>query len=623
MSYISLYRKYRPQTFEEVVGQIHITQTLANAVKQNRFSHAYLFAGPRGTGKTTTARIFAKALNCAKGPTPTPCNECGICLQIIEGNSIDVLEIDAASNRGIDEIRDLREKIRFTPTEARYKMYIIDEVHMLTTEAFNALLKTLEEPPERVVFVLATTEPHKVLPTILSRCQRFDFRRIPISNMVGYLHQIAKVEGIAIDETVLPLIARQAQGSLRDAIGFLEQLSSFAGEKIGLDEVVSLLGMVEIELLFEIVDMVSRKDTAGALFFVEGLMGGARDIRQFTKELIGHLRNLFVVRSTPPTGGAGMIDATPDVLARMEIQARSFRLPEIMRFMDILTEAHGEMRWGPDAKLLLEMALVKMTKPEADESLEGLLYRIDELERKIEERGSKDERRDLSASLRSPRPFEASTELSRMSKLKVPEPKSKGAESRGEVKKAEVKEVGKVHGVEEKREGEVIEKRKAEAVKAMAGGKGDEAAPSQQRPVAGMQAKGQGIDIARVKRAWPVILDQVKEKKIPTYALLLECKPCSVVEKTIVLEFNERASFHLQEMEKSRNLKVLLQSLKKVLGMDVDVECTLGEGEGSKSLETSLREEEPAGEAVEPHIVKLVQDSFGAEIIEEVEFTED
>lgn len=579
MSYISLYRKYRPQTFGEVVGQTHITQTLANAVKQNRFSHAYLFAGPRGTGKTTTARIFAKALNCAKGPTPTPCNECGICLQIIGGNSIDVLEIDAASNRGIDEIRDLREKVRFTPTEARYKMYIIDEVHMLTPEAFNALLKTLEEPPECVVFVLATTEPHKVLPTILSRCQRFDFRRIPISDAVGYLHQIAKAEGIVIDETVLPLIARQAQGSLRDAIGVLEQLSSFAGEKIGLDEVISLLGMVEIELLFEIVDIVSRRDTAGALFFVERLMGSARDIRQFTKELIDHLRNLFVIRSTDEP--AGMIDATPDALARMEAQACSFRPSEIMRFMDILTETHGEMRWSPDAKLLLEMALVKMTKPEVDASLDGLLYRIDELEEMVRGRGS-----------------------------------------RGEAKKLGTKETGKVHEVEEVKEGEGAKKGKVEAVKGTAGGKRDEATPSQQ-PVIGKQATGQKIDIAKVKRAWPVILNQVKEKKISTYALLLECQPSSVTEKTIVLEFSERASFHLQEMEKSRNLKVLLQSLKKVLGMDVDVECTLREDEGPKSRETSLREEKSTEEPVEPHIVKLVQDSFGAEIIEEVEFTED
>lgn len=579
MSYISLYRKYRPQTFGEVVGQTHITQTLANAVKQNRFSHAYLFAGPRGTGKTTTARIFAKALNCAKGPTPTPCNECGICLQIIEGNSIDVLEIDAASNRGIDEIRDLREKIRFTPTEARYKMYIIDEVHMLTPEAFNALLKTLEEPPECVVFVLATTEPHKVLPTILSRCQRFDFRRIPISDAVGYLHQIAKAEGIVIDETVLPLIARQAQGSLRDAIGVLEQLSSFAGEKIGLDEVISLLGMVEIELLFEIVDIVSRRDTAGALFFVERLMGSARDIRQFTKELIDHLRNLFVIRSTDEP--AGMIDATPDALARMEAQTCSFRPSEIMRFMDILTETHGEMRWSPDAKLLLEMALVKMTKPEVDASLDGLLYRIDELEEMVKGRGS-----------------------------------------RGEAKKLGTKETGKVHEVEEVKEGEGAKKGKVEAVKGTAGGKRDEATPSQQ-PVIGKQATGQKIDIAKVKRAWPVILNQVKEKKISTYALLLECQPSSVTEKTIVLEFSERASFHLQEMEKSRNLKVLLQSLKKVLGMDVEVECTLREDEGPKPRETSLREEKSTEEPVEPHIVKLVQDSFGAEIIEEVEFTED
>ena len=332
MAYISLYRKWRPQTFSEVVGQEHVTRTLSNAIEQNRISHAYLFSGPRGTGKTTVAKILAKALNCEKGPTPTPCNECDICIEITRGSAMDVLEIDAASNRGIDEIRDLREKVHFSPTKTKVKVYIIDEVHMLTPEAFNALLKTLEEPPLHVIFVLATTELHKVIPTIISRCQQFDFRRILISDVKGRLREIADAEKIEIDDPSLYLAAKNAQGSLRDAIGTLDQLASFTAGKVGLDDVIALLGAVDLELLFDLTDMILAKDASACIGFVDKLSESGRDIRQFTKELLEYLHRLLVIKNVEAP--ERIVDVGAENLHRMRKQAEQISPSALMRMTD-------------------------------------------------------------------------------------------------------------------------------------------------------------------------------------------------------------------------------------------------------------------------------------------------
>jgi DNA polymerase-3 subunit gamma/tau len=373
---VAIFRKFRPQKFSEVVGQKHIVQTLANAVKESRVASSYLFSGPRGTGKTSVARILAKALNCEKGMTPEPCGKCFSCRGIADGSFVDVLEIDAASNRGIDEIRAVRERVHFSPAQGRYKVYIIDEVHMLTKEAFNALLKTLEEPPLHVVFVLATTEVYKVPLTILSRCQRFDFRRIPSDEVVAQLSRVAKEESINLTKEALWLVARHAQGSLRDALVFLEQLASFSGQEIGIDEVAFLLGKAHPELLKKFSEGLAKKDLSTLIQLCEELYQEGRDFNKLTRDLMDHFHELFLVKEGH-LALEGMVD-----------EAKHFNSQEILSYLDILADSLNEMRYADDNRLLLERALVRMVNLEK-RSLEALEARLSRLEQALEKQAER------------------------------------------------------------------------------------------------------------------------------------------------------------------------------------------------------------------------------------------
>jgi DNA polymerase-3 subunit gamma/tau len=377
VSYLVMARKWRPLTFEDVVNQDHVKLTLVNAINGGRIAHAYLFSGPRGIGKTTVARILAKALNCEKGPTATPCNECSVCREITESRSLDVLEIDGASNRGIDEVRNLRENIKYAPLKSTYKIYIIDEVHMLTDPAFNALLKTLEEPPEHVVFIFATTASHKVPATILSRCQRFHFRRISTKEIVERLSQISLEENIRIDEDALVILAKKADGSLRDAESLLDQMVSFTEERITADTVRHLLGMVDQEILFQIGDIIGSKDVAGGLDVVSKVVDEGIDIQEFFKSLSEHLRNVLIVKTTKDT--SGLIEADEGGLKRYQEQGAQFSEEDILRMIRILSDHEFNLRRSPLPRLELEMAILRLIKMDSSVTLEEIFKRLDSI----------------------------------------------------------------------------------------------------------------------------------------------------------------------------------------------------------------------------------------------------
>jgi DNA polymerase-3 subunit gamma/tau len=377
MSYQVIARKWRPQTFEDVVGQGATAQTLRNAVRQNRIAHAYLFAGARGVGKTTTARILAKALNCAHGPTPTPCNACDSCREITHGNSLDVLEIDAASNRGIDEIRELRENVKYASARDRFKVFIIDEVHMLTTEAFNALLKTLEEPPPQVVFVLATTELHKVPATILSRCQHFNFRAISYREILDRLQYICREEKVQISEEALNAIARASEGSMRDAQSLLDQVISFCGTEVEDEAVRNLLGVIPQQILEEFTQAIVQSDSKGLLLNVEQLVQSGRNLQHFIREMLSHFRNLLMVKIAGED--SQLIPLSAADLARLREFARHFSEEDLTRFFSILVSTEGELRWSSQARFHLEMGLMKLIQVKRLTPIEQVLAGLEGL----------------------------------------------------------------------------------------------------------------------------------------------------------------------------------------------------------------------------------------------------
>lgn len=363
MSYIVLARKYRPNNFDEVIGQDHITELLKKSISSNRVGHAYLFCGPRGIGKTSCARILAKALNCKNGPTLKPCGKCPACQEITAGNNFDVLEIDGASNRGIDEIRTIRENVKFAPSYGNYKIYIIDEVHMLTLEAFNALLKTLEEPPEHVKFIFATTDPNKVPSTIISRCQRYDFKRIGLKASVEALVKIAKKEHFKIAQEALYAISKASQGSFRDALSIMDQVSAINVRDIKTQDVYSMLGLVEMELLFELGNMISGKDCSGALKTFGTIVDSGKDIKQLIKDLVEHFRNLMVMKVGGKTLGR-LLDYPIAIKEMYLAQSKQLSLAEILKAIDLLIEAQDTARITESFKIPLEIAFAKMTYQE-------------------------------------------------------------------------------------------------------------------------------------------------------------------------------------------------------------------------------------------------------------------
>jgi DNA polymerase-3 subunit gamma/tau len=375
----SLYRRHRPGSFDEVVGQSHVVRTLRNAVEQDKVNHAYLFVGSRGTGKTSMAKILARSLNCERGgPTVTPCGECDACVTIAAGTSVDVIEMDAASNRSVDDVRDLRERVAYAPAGGHWKVYILDEAHMLTKEAWNAFLKTLEEPPPKTVFVLATTESHKVMATIADRCQRFDFQRPSLEQISEVLRRVAAAEGIEVDDGAVAMIARSASGSFRDALGTLDQLVAFGGKEVDLKSVLELLGAADAELLFAAVDAVVAEDPRAVLLEVEKMAQSGRDPGQFARDLLSHLRHLLVTQTVGEVPNTFVVTATD--VDRLAAQASTVSAATLVRTIDELAATLTAVREGDDARMAVEIALLKASRPDLDPSTEGLVRRIERLE---------------------------------------------------------------------------------------------------------------------------------------------------------------------------------------------------------------------------------------------------
>ena len=380
MAYVSLYRKYRPQTFSEILGQEHVSSTLANAITEDRVAHAYLFTGPRGTGKTSTARILAKALNCEQGPTPNPCGKCESCIAIAQGSSMDVFEMDAASHSGVDETREILSGVPLATAGGRKKVYVIDEVHMLTTQSFNALLKTLEEPPDHVIFVLATTEAHKVLPTIVSRTQRFDFRRMPLASLVELLSDVAKRESIDIDPDAIEVVARHAEGGARDALSALDQLRSVGGN-ITVEHAERLLGERGEDAFIQLFDGIANADIGSVFTTLDSMISQGADVRQLALGTLAHARGLMLLKTAPQA--EDLLDVHAEDRQRLADQAGRFRIGGLLRLLELVGKAITEMRNAPNHRLFLEVALTRSASPETDLTPEGFIGRIERLERRI------------------------------------------------------------------------------------------------------------------------------------------------------------------------------------------------------------------------------------------------
>lgn len=537
MGYTALYREWRPKSFDDVVGQEHITTTLKNQILNDRIAHAYLFCGTRGTGKTSTAKVFAKALNCLNLQDGEPCNECEMCKKINEGLSMDVTELDAASNNGVDKIRDIIDDVQYPPQESRYKVYIMDEVHMLSQGAVNAFLKTLEEPPKNVVFILATTDPQKLPITILSRCQRFDFKRISLSDITKLERKIVDSKGVFADDNSLKLIARVADGAMRDSLSILDQAISMGDGKVTYDSIVSMLGLVTDKYLFELTDAVIDRSVEKSMNVIEEIVHEGKDIYTFIKDMIGHYRNLLMLKVT--SNPEEVLDMSNDNIENLRQQSQRMRSEEVMRGIRVLQEAEESAKLSKQSRIYLELAIIKMCKIEYDTSKEVLLARINKLENVI-----------------------------RSGNIKV-NPAAQGEQA--EEKQNSAAKKSEVSTNVKKQQFHV-----------------------QENDVRADDNLGATVTINDVQKSWKDILEAFKSRrKMVIYASLVTGRPVACKNGVIDVNYEAEFAFNKIRLEKSDNAEVVNEVFSEILGQRVRVRYTTvkqKEAEGSEDIEQELKD---------------------------------
>lgn len=548
-----LYRKWRPQTFADLIGQDHIKNTLIGALKSGKISHAYLFAGPRGTGKTTTARILTKAVNCKDPKDGEPCDKCDLCKETMAGKSLDIIEIDAASNRGIDEIRELREKIKFTPSSGKYKVFIIDEVHMLTKEAFNALLKTLEEPPEHAIFILATTEIHKVPKTIISRCQRFDFRRIKVKDLIKYLEKVCKGEGIKPESKVLELIAINSGGAMRDAVNLLDQASSF-GKNITLESLQTLLGLTDVSALSKLVDLIISKNTPESLFLINELLERGYDLSQFNKKLIEYLRDILIIKESKDTD---LVESTAEQLEGLQRQSEQISSSELLRIIKIFLNAGSEIITSNLPQLPLELAVVEsIAMPDSAQE-------------------KREERPDNPHQENSIKPAETYIKAKKAASKDLPRQVKAGASLDPK-------------GREENHSPEVINKSN--------------------------DPKKTPKNIEDILEKWDSVLDEIKSYNHSIRAFLKASRPVDLEGDTIILEFFY--PFHRERIADAKNKVIVEKVVSEVLGKDYSIKCTLSEKPKNEIKQEKSDNKNIKDDSSDDAVLKEALEVFGGEIVE-------
>jgi len=535
MAYVSLYRKWRPQTFADIVGQDHVTGTLINAIRTGQVHHAMLFTGTRGTGKTSTARVLAKALNCERGPTPEPDNTCEQCRSITDGTNLDVVEIDAASHGSVDDARDLREKASYAPAAARNKVYIVDEAHMVTTQGFNAMLKVLEEPPEHVRFVFCTTEPHKVIEAIRSRCQRHDFRRIRTAALVEDFARICEAEGVDIEPAALELVARAADGSHRDGLSRLDQVLTYAGPKVTLADVAQVLGALPAELRFDLAEALAAHRVADVLASVERVVDAGHDLQQFAREALEHLRDLYVLRVAPES--TTLVDVTAETRERLGAQAERFGPGELGRLVRIVGETYLDLRTATDQRLVLEVGLAKAALPEASLDADALLTRIERLERRLSI---------------------ATTEAPAAAPAGRPAPAAEAGEETPARAAAPAR---------------------AKAVPAAAAPAKAVAAAAQEEPGWG-QAEASAnvpVDLDLVRRSWPLVIERVQANSRVTASFLGNGQPVALEGRQVVVELPRDKRFEAEALTKDGRNRQVDAVLEAMLGGGLQIRVVVGD----------------------------------------------